>query len=92
MADSIRVQVIYADRQRQVVREADVAADATVKVAIRSSGILDELPAGFAPTAIGIWGRIVDGDERLRAGDRIELYRSLRIDPKEARRRRAAKL
>ena len=91
MADPIRVQVVYADPQRQITRDVTVTADATVEAAIHASGILAELPAGFAPAAVGIWGRIVSGDEKLRAGDRIELYRPLRIDPKEARRRRAAR-
>ena len=91
MADPIRVQVIYADPLRQIEREVEVAAAAIVGEAIRASGILAELPAGFEPAAIGIWGHIVTGAEKLRDGDRIELYRPLSVDPKEARRRRAAK-
>jgi uncharacterized protein len=91
MADPIRVQVIYADPPRQIVRDVQVSADATVDMAIRASGVLAALPVGFEPAAIGIWGRIVSGDAKLRHGDRIELYRPLKIDPKEARRRRAAR-
>ena len=91
MADPVRVQVVYADRQRQIVRAVEVASGASVNEAIRASAILAELPQGFEPAAIGVWGRIVGGDETVRQGDRIELYRPLRMDPKEARRRRAAR-
>ncbi|WP_066260879.1 RnfH family protein [Hydrogenophaga flava] len=36
----------------------------------------------------GVWGRQANPDTPLRAGDRVELYRSLRVDPKVARRER----
>lgn len=88
MLERIRVSVAYADPHRQIVREVEVAGDATVGEAIEVSGILAEL-AEFAPAGIGIFGRTVTRDARLRAGDRVELYRPLQIDPKEARRRRA---
>jgi uncharacterized protein len=90
MAERIRVSVVYADPQRQFARELDVAADATVDDAILASGVLDKL-RGFAPAAIGIFGRKVAMQERLRDGDRVELYRPLKIDPKEARRKRSMK-
>jgi putative ubiquitin-RnfH superfamily antitoxin RatB of RatAB toxin-antitoxin module len=41
--------------------------------------------------AVGIFGRVVKADVVLLAGDRVEIYRPLIADPKEARRRRAAR-
>ena len=38
---------------------------------------------------IGVFGKTVNPDTRLSDGDRVEIYRSLALDPKEARRRRA---
>ncbi|RLA27619.1 MAG: hypothetical protein DRQ63_05505, partial [Gammaproteobacteria bacterium] len=38
---------------------------------------------------VGIWGRAVQEDQSLREGDRIEIYRSLLIDPRAARRQLA---
>jgi len=38
---------------------------------------------------LGIFGRRVPPEHPLRDGDRVELYRTLVLDPKEARRRRA---
>ncbi len=40
---------------------------------------------------VGIWGRVRPLDTRLRERDRIEVYRALTVDPKEARRMRYAK-
>jgi putative ubiquitin-RnfH superfamily antitoxin RatB of RatAB toxin-antitoxin module len=69
------------------LRTVAVAAGSTVADAIAASGILAQLP-GFVPAGIGIFGRRVESDTRLRDGDRVELYRPLRIDPKQARRNR----
>jgi putative ubiquitin-RnfH superfamily antitoxin RatB of RatAB toxin-antitoxin module len=88
-ADTILVEVAYAEPQRQILRKVEIAANSTVADAIRASGIGDVLPAGFAAAGIGIFGRIVTPASRLRAGDRIELYRPLQADPKDSRRRRA---
>ena len=89
MPETIRVSVVYADPQRQITREVEIRTDATVADAIAVSGILRELPPDFAPAGIGIFGSKVARDARLRDGNRIELYRPLQIDPKEARRKRA---
>ena len=88
MPERIRISVAYADSQRQVVREIEIATPATVEDAIRVSGILDEWP-GLVPAGFGVFGNKVDRSTRLRDGDRVEIYRPLEIDPKEARRKRA---
>jgi putative ubiquitin-RnfH superfamily antitoxin RatB of RatAB toxin-antitoxin module len=87
MAETIRVEVAYADPQRQVLLAVAVATGSTVADAIAASGILAQLP-GFVPAGIGIFGQRVGPDTRLRDGDRVEIYRPLRIDPKQARRNR----
>ena len=57
-------------------------AGSTAAEAVAASG----LPARGK---IGVFGKIVNPDSRLSDGDRVEVYRSLALDPKEARRRRA---
>ncbi len=89
MAERIRVGVVYADPAVQIEKWIEVDVGSTVGEAISASRIAESLPAGFAPTAIGIFGLLVEENHRVRDGDRIELYRPLQIDPKEARRRRA---
>lgn len=91
MADTIRVEIAYADPQRQILCKVEIAANSTVDEAILASGIRAELSSTFAPAGIGIFGRTVTLATRLRDGDRIELYRQLQADPKDSRRRRAAR-
>lgn len=87
----IAVEIVYGDAARQVLRKVEIAANSTIVEAIAASGIEADLPPGFVPAAFGIFGRVVTGETRLQAGDRIELYRPLLADPKESRRRRAAR-
>jgi uncharacterized protein len=89
MADVIRVSVMYADATVQIEKWVELAPDSTVSDATRASDILASIPGGVAPVATGVYGRLVDADHRVRDGDRVELYRPLKIDPKEARRQRA---
>ena len=91
LAGRISVEIVYADPQKQILRKVEVAADSTVADALAASGIVADLPHGFVPAALGIFGRLVTAQTRLASGDRIELYRPLTADPKEARRRRAAR-
>lgn len=95
MADGeagIGITVAYALAERQFLRELTVPTGTTVAAAIRLSGLPEEFPdIDRAAMPVGIFGRIVRPDEVLRAGDRIEIYRKLLLDPKEARRRRDSK-
>ena len=91
MPETIRVEVVYADASRQTLRSVELAAGATVDDAIRAAQILDFAPTDFTPARVGIFGRIVARSAVLREGDRVELYRPLKIDPKEARRRRVTR-
>jgi len=84
------VEIVYAlprEAQRFRVR---VPRGATVEAAIRASGILSALPElDGAPLDVGILGRRCGLCDAVNDGDRIEIYRPLVLDPKEARRRRA---
>lgn len=64
---------------------------ATVGDAIDASAVADAFPEeDLENMAVGVWGRVVRRDHTLADGDRVEIYRPLSIDPREARRRRAA--
>jgi putative ubiquitin-RnfH superfamily antitoxin RatB of RatAB toxin-antitoxin module len=89
---SLRVSVVYAESGRQLVRELEVAPGTTVAEAIRLSAIGELATLSEADlTRAGIFGKPVAASATLRDGDRVEIYRPLKIDPKEARRRRAVK-
>jgi len=86
----LRVRVVYATADKQVVRDLAVSTGTCVRDAVSASGLLERFPEIRPPeTAVGIFGRRVGWDDPVADGDRVEIYRPLRIDPKEARRRRA---
>jgi putative ubiquitin-RnfH superfamily antitoxin RatB of RatAB toxin-antitoxin module len=96
----ITVEVAYALPERQRIIEVVVPPDTTALAAVLQSGITLEFPEiDPATVMMGIFAQPLDGkalplpkDYRLKARDRIEIYRPLLIDPKEARLARAAKL
>lgn len=89
MAETIDVEVAYAEPARQFLRRITLEEGATIADAIAASGIEAELGIDAASLATGIWSKPKPRDTQLADGDRVELYRPLSADPKEARRRRA---
>lgn len=88
----LRIEVVYATRWRQARYELALEPGATVGEAIARSGALVEFPEiDLAQNRVGIHGRLVSLETRLGDGDRVEILRPLVADPKEARRRRAAR-
>jgi putative ubiquitin-RnfH superfamily antitoxin RatB of RatAB toxin-antitoxin module len=89
------VEVVFAQPGRQILRRVSLPAGSTVSDAVRASGLLGEFPE-IDPTRLGIYGKPVASSVRLHDGDRVEIYRPLKADPKElrlarARRRNATK-
>jgi putative ubiquitin-RnfH superfamily antitoxin RatB of RatAB toxin-antitoxin module len=87
---NLRVEVIYALPTGEDAVTLRLPAGATAGEAVRASGLLEKHP-GLDARKIGIYGKVVDPGATLRDGDRVEIYRPLALDPKEARRRRAAR-
>jgi uncharacterized protein len=92
--EMITVEVAYALPDQQKLIALQVPAGTTALQAAQQSGITEyfaELDVGQAP--MGIFGKAVDAASYvLAAGERIEIYRPLLIDPKENRKARAAKV
>ncbi|MBE1301209.1 MAG: RnfH family protein [Alteromonadaceae bacterium] len=88
----IRLEIAYALPEKQSLLEVVVEQGATVKDAIIASSIMMRHPEiDLEKNAVGIWNRVCKLDDLPRDLDRIEIYRPLIADPKEARRRRAEK-
>jgi putative ubiquitin-RnfH superfamily antitoxin RatB of RatAB toxin-antitoxin module len=86
----IQVEVVYALPQQQVLLRVSMTEGGTVEDAIRSSGVLEKFPdIDLARHKAGIFSKLARLDEKLRDGDRVEIYRPLIADPKEVRRKRA---
>jgi putative ubiquitin-RnfH superfamily antitoxin RatB of RatAB toxin-antitoxin module len=84
------VVVAYAQPGAQFLEPVRVAPGTTVGDAIRASGLLQECPEiDLGQCSVGVFGRLIGLDSVLQDGDRIEIYRPLIADPKDARRRRA---
>lgn len=92
-AEAVRVSVAYSPQARVVDEtELKLPAGATLIDAVRASGVLDRHPGlDLAQAKFGIWGRVQVMETVLRERDRVEIYRALRVDPKEARRQRYRK-
>jgi hypothetical protein len=86
----IRVAVVYALPEAQTIVELELRQGATVADALTASRLREILPGNsFAGFRIGVWGASVLPDAELRDRDRVEVYRELVVDPKQARRQRA---
>jgi len=91
MAD-LQVYVAYALPDREFVHPMLVPEGTTIGEAIERSGMLASFPdINLSTQAVGIYGKKKTLETVLRERDRIEIYRPLVADPKDARRRRAAK-
>lgn len=89
-AETIGVEVAYARPDVQIVVALRVPAGATAWEAIKLSGLAERFPdVDACAHGIGIYGESVSPSTQLTEGDRVEIYRPLAMDPKEARRLRA---
>jgi len=89
-ARMLRVEIVYALRDRQVLLTLEVEEGTTARLAVERSGILQRYPeVDLARAGLGVFGRVVSPETLLRDGDRVEIYRLLIADPKQARRERA---
>jgi putative ubiquitin-RnfH superfamily antitoxin RatB of RatAB toxin-antitoxin module len=92
MSKRIRVEVAYALPERQEIISIEVEEGCDIRHAIEISGVLQRFPdIDLTRQSVGIFSKKRELSDILSAGDRIEIYRSLTIDPKEARRAKAKK-
>lgn len=90
MADEIVVEVVFALPDSQALLQVTLPHGSTAADAIDLSGIRDRFPdTDMDDLPLGVWGRPVERETVLHDGDRVELYRRLEIDPREARRQLA---
>ncbi len=92
---ALRVSVFWQDEQgRCWLRELSLPAGATAGDAVRASGLEPMLGSARwqgtgAELRLAVFGRLCDPAGMLRDGDRVDITRALRVDPKQARRLRA---
>lgn len=92
LSENIQVEVAYALPNEQVIISLNVEEGITAEEAIHLSGILFQFPEiDLNKNKLGIFSKICPKDQILRDKDRVEIYRPLIADPKEIRKKRAAK-
>lgn len=84
------VEVVYARPDRQRVVRVPLRAGMTAQEAVAASGLAREFPEiATQPLLLGIYGCRIEAARPLRDGDRVEIYRPLKFDPRDARRKAA---
>ncbi len=89
-----RCLIAYATREHQYLWSVELPADATIaealaaarRIAERESAGLD--PSLWEAAPVGVFGEPRTRESRVQDGDRVELYRPLRADPRARRRER----
>lgn len=89
---TLNVQVIYALANKQRLIDLKVVVGCTVIEAVEQSRIAEQFPEiDLATVKLGVFAKVVKKDLVLEGGERIEIYRPLIANPKEARKKRAEK-
>ena len=84
------IEVVFAYRHQQTLKTVEVQEGSTVQEAIEASGLLALYPEiELSNKNVGIFSKPTTLSAIVKSGDRIEIYRELLIDPKQARRSRA---
>jgi len=88
-AEPIHVEVVYCPRPG-VTDLVALALAPPVRVvdALAACGLLERHGLAAETVKVGVWSRLAALDTPLRERDRVEVYRALQVDPKEARRQR----
>lgn len=85
----MRVELAYCPRAGAAELLAlDLPAGARLCDALQASGLLQQYGLHLPDVVAGVWSRVKPHETPLREGDRVEIYRPLTVDPKEARRLR----
>lgn len=88
----IRVEIVYAEQRRSVVKSLKVAPGTLIADALRLAALDEDFQGvDLLNATVGIYGSVARRDRPLQDGDRIEIYRPLAEEPKLARRKRASR-
>ena len=86
----LQIEIAYAEPQRAIVKSYLLARGSHVADALRLAALdPDFMGVDLENATVGIFGRVTGPDRVLEAGDRVEIYRPLAVDPKVSRRQRA---
>lgn len=88
-----QITLVYALPDTQWQQQLALTVSMTVQQVLDSSELFTLYPELLQqPLLVGIWGKRVELNQLVQAGDRVEVYRPLIIDPKQARKLKAPKM
>ena len=86
---TVRVEVVYCPQPgASDLVQLQLPAGVTLADGLQASGLPQRHALPLEGLSVGVWGRVQDVGCELKDGDRVEIYRPLQVDPKEARRQR----
>jgi putative ubiquitin-RnfH superfamily antitoxin RatB of RatAB toxin-antitoxin module len=86
------IEIVYAQPLRSIVKHLSMPRGAVIADALAlAAADRDFFGIDLSGSAVGIFGKVVQRDQPLQDGDRIEIYRPLAEEPKLARRNRASR-
>ncbi|MBK1643318.1 RnfH family protein [Thiocapsa imhoffii] len=89
--DYLQVTLVHVGREAQFQRSFEVQQGSHISEVIAQSGVLDVCPEiDLSVNQVGIFGKVAKLEQVVADGDRVEIYRPLIADPKQARKKRAA--
>lgn len=84
----MKIAVVYAKAGKHKWMDLEVPEETTAAQAIELSGLLAQFPElDLEENRFGVFGRIVKAETQLKAGDRLEIYRTITADPETVERR-----
>ena len=89
-AAPIRIEIVYGEPQRAIVKTLCLAPGSHIADALRLAALDPDFGGvDLVNSPVGVFGKVAGAEYALKDGDRIEVYRPLCVDPKAARRARA---
>lgn len=82
MPNIIKIEVVYALPEQQIILPMSILAGSSILDAIKQSGLFTNIPDDLP---VGVFGIQKNLSYILQDGERVEIYRPLLIDPKQAR-------
>lgn len=91
-SETLTIEVAYALPNKQQIVTVDVTPGTAALEAVKQSTITQAFPEiDLEKIKMGVFGKAIKSNYELKAGDRIEIYRPLKSDPKASRKARADK-
>ena len=88
--ETVAIEVAFAVQEKQEVMRLEVPSGTLIRDAVRLSCIESLfLNDDLSMLSVGVWNEVKPQAYVVQSGDRVEVYRSLINNAKDARRRRA---